>query len=401
MQVVLYDRATWRKNLYPLSLTRPVSNLRTGIWTIDEKWSNYLHAPVSFLTENYLAKKYSLIAPQGTVLVIRGNVLPDKGLLDAIENLKVGQGLRTEQEVIALKYTEHSNDSLLELDMDQLHFTDMEMIDYHGSVSQIRYPEDLFLHNEAELNKDFESLTKGRASADLSSTNRVLGERIFVDDGVSAECANFNTLKGPIYLGKNSQVWEGSSIRGAFSLGEQSIVKMGTKIYSNVSVGPHCKVAGELNTSVVWGNSNKGHDGYLGSAVVGEWCNLGAGTSNSNMKNNSQAVKMYHYGLDDRRDTGLGFCGVIIGDHMRSAINTSFNTGTVVGICSNVFGAGMPPTFVPDFSWGGSEGMNIYDIDKMFQTCELVFQRRNSKFDEIEKEILRFVFDLTTKYRKN
>lgn len=401
MQVVLYDRATWRENLYPLSLTRPVSNLRTGIWTIDEKWSNYLHAPVSFLTENYLVKKYSLIDPQGTVLVIRGNVLPDNELLDAIESLKVGQGLRVKQEVIVLKYTEHSIDNLSKLDIDQLHFTDIEMIDYQGSVSQIRYPEDLFLHNEAELNKDFESLTKGRASADLSSTNRVLGERIFVEDGVSAECANFNTLKGPVYLGKNSQVWEGSSIRGAFALGEQSIVKMGTKIYSNVSVGPHCKVAGELNTSVIWGNSNKGHDGYLGSAVVGEWCNLGAGTSNSNMKNNSQTVKMYHYGLDDRRTTGLGFCGVMIGDHVRSAINTSFNTGTVVGVCSNVFGGGMPPTFVPDFSWGGSGGVDVYDIDKMFQTCELVFQRRNSKFDEIEKDILRFVFDLTKKYRKN
>lgn len=401
MQVVLYDRAAWRENLYPLSLTRPVSNLRTGIWTIDEKWSNYLQVPVSFLTENYLAKKYPLTAPQGTVLVIRGNLLPDNELLDAIENLKVGQGLRTKKEIIVLKYTEHSVDNLLKLNIDQFQFADIEMIDYPGSVEQIRYPEDLFLHNETELNKDFELVIKGRTSANLSSTNQVLGDRIFVENGVSAECANFNTLKGPIYLGKNSQVWEGSSIRGAFALGEQSIVKMGTKIYSNVSVGPHCKVAGELNTSVIWGNSNKGHDGYLGSAVVGEWCNLGAGTSNSNMKNNSQVVKMYHYGLDGRRNTGLSFCGVMIGDHVRSAINTSFNTGTVVGICSNVFGAGMPSTFVPDFSWGGSETMDIYDIDKMFHTCELVFQRRNSKFDEIEKDILRFVFDLTTKYRKN
>lgn len=399
MQVVLYDRAAWRESLYPLCLTRPVSNLRTGICTIDEKWSNYLQLPVSFLTESYLAKKYRLATPQGTVLVIRGNVLPNNELLDAISSLEVGQSLRSGNEVIAMKYTAYSEENLLALE--GLHSNDIEVIDYSGRLVQIRYPEDLFIHNETELNKDFELITKGRVTAALSSTNQILGDRIFVEEGVSAECANFNTLKGPIYLGKNSQVWEGSSIRGAFALGEQSIVKMGTKIYSNVVVGPHCKVAGELNTSIIWGNSNKGHDGYLGSAVVGEWCNLGAGTSNSNMKNNSQPVKMYSYETKSRRNTGLGFCGVMIGDHVRSAINTSFNTGTIVGICSNIFGSGMPPTFVPDFSWGGSEGLDIYDMDKMFQTCELVFQRRNSKFDEIEKDILRFVFDLTIKHREN
>lgn len=401
MQIVLYDRAEWREKLFPLSLTRPVSNLRTGIWTIDEKWSRYLQSPVSFLTEDYLNKKFPMDEPMGEVLIIRGNVLPNNELLEAVDQLKIGEGLCSNDTVIAVKLTACSKQTLTLLDLDRLDSFDIQLVDYDGEWVQIRYPEDLFIQNEAELNKDFELATKGRMSADLSSTNRVLGDQIFVEEGVLAECANFNTLKGPIYLGKDSQVWEGSSIRGAFSLGEGAIVKMGTKIYSNVSVGPHCKVAGELNTSVIWGNTNKGHDGYLGSAVVGEWCNLGAGTSNSNMKNNSKNVKVYNYQSESRRDAGLGFCGVTMGDHVRCGINTSFNTGAVVGSCSNIFGGGMPPNFIPDFSWGGSEGFDVYDIDKMFQTCELVFQRRNSKFDEIEKNILRAVFELTKKHRKN
>src|SRR5690606_3589553 len=379
MQVVLYDRAEWREDLFPLSLTRPVSNQRTGIWTVDEKWSRYLQCPVSFFTEDYLNKKFPLSDLNGEVLVLRGNVLPNEELLEAIDRLKIGQALCADDVVIALKLTAYSKEDLSVLELNRLQNSDIQFVSYSGEWTQIRYPEDLFMLNETELNKDFELATKGRTSANLSATNQILGDRIFVEEGVLAECANFNTLKGPVYLGKNSQVWEGSSVRGAFSLGEGSIVKMGTKIYSNVSVGPHCKVAGELNTSVIWGNTNKGHDGYLGSAVVGEWCNFGAGTSNSNMKNNSRPVKMYNYRSASRRDTGLGFCGLMMGDHVRCAINTSFNTGTVVGSCSNIFGHGMPCAFVPDFSWGGSERLDIYDVDKMFQTCELVFQRRNSK----------------------
>jgi len=180
-------------------------------------------------------------------------------------------------------------------------------------------------------------------------------------------------------------------------LGDFSVLKMGTIVYSNVTVGPHSKVGGELNTSVIWGNSNKGHHGYLGSSVIGEWCNWGAGTSNSNMKNNLGSVRLYDYQSDDFRDTRLGFCGMIMGDHARCAINTSFNTGTVVGVGANVFGQSLLPKYIPDFSWGAD---GIYDKDKMFQTCELVFQRRNCKFDEIEKKILNSIYQTTSKNRK-
>lgn len=401
MQIVLYDNDLSRKKLYPLALTRPVSNLRVGILTIDEKWRKYFNVPVSFVTEDHLIEKYPLNKDvSGAVLLIRGNILPDEKLCEHIRALSLGEALVWQEELIAFK-TEVSDLAVLS----SFHFKDLDTEDiklvyYQESINRIEHPEDIFKNNGEAIKNDFELLTKGRVSAPLSKTNQVLGDYpIFLEEGVSAEFASFNTSKGPIYLGNSSQVWEGSHIRGPFALGDHSIVKMGTRIYSNVSVGPYCTVGGELNTSVIWGNSNKGHDGYMGSSVVGEWCNWGADSNNSNMKNNFKNVRLYDYELEDFRDTGLQFCGVIMGDYGRCAINTAFNTGTVIGVSVSVFGVGIPPAFIPDFSWGSRDGFTSYEMEKMFQTAELFFQRRSCKFDEIEKNLLKSVYDLTENYR--
>lgn len=272
---------------------------------------------------------------------------------------------------------------------------------YQAPFLRLVFPEDLFLNNGREIQMDFDLITKGRESAKLSSTNQFLGEQIFAEEGVVAECSIFNSLNGPIYLGKESEVWENCSIRGAFALCESSQVKMGARIYSDVTIGPKSRVGGEMNTCVILGYSSKGHDGYLGSSVMGEWCNWGADTNNSNLKNNYKNVKVYDYQSSSYRKTDLQFYGLIMGDHSKCAINTAFNTGTIVGVGASIFGAGFPPTYVPDFSWGGASGLEEYNLERMFETAALVYERRNRIFDDQDKAILKHVFDLTSIKRQS
>ncbi|HWV70474.1 MAG TPA: putative sugar nucleotidyl transferase [Pseudosphingobacterium sp.] len=393
MQIVLYDDNELRVNFYPLSLTRPVADLRVGILTIAEKWSKWLKLPVSYLTAEYLQTKYPL-GLEEDVLLIKANICPDEALCEHVISLKHSEKLSDGKAFIAAR------SKITELQrLKESNFEDYKSVDYTRSITYINYPEDIFRINGYELRKDFDLLTEGRVSGTLSSTNTIIGDHIFVEEGASAECSTFNSLKGPIYLAKNSEIWEGCLIRGSFALGENSQVKMGAKIYSNVTVGPSSRVGGELNTCVIWGNSSKGHDGYFGSGVMGEWCNWGADTNNSNLKNNYKSVKLYHYGSKQYRNTGLQFCGLIMGDHSKCAINTAFNTGTVVGVGASIFGSTMPPTFIPDFSWGISENAEVYELNKMFETTELVFDRRNRKFDHVEKSILEEVFQITDKQR--
>lgn len=394
MQIVLFDDDIWRQRTYPLSLTRPVSNLRVGILTINEKWEKWLKLPVSYLTAHHLKEKYPLQTAASEILLIRGDVLPDAELVERLDTLNNGEALLGKEGFIALKA-----DSSILKGFVPTQLKEFKPIYYLSSVSCIHYAEDIFLKNGAEIEKDFDLITKGRVSAPLSSTNTFLGENIFVEEGAVAECSTLNSLKGPIYLGKNSELWEGCMVRGAFSLGEGSQLKMGTVVYSNVSIGPASRMGGELNTCVVWGNTAKGHSGYLGSSAIGEWCNWGAGTNNSNMKNNYKGVRLFNYETNQFRETGKAFCGLIMGDHSKCSINSTFNTGTVVGVSANVFGAGVVPKFVPDFSWGGAEGFSVYDLEKMQETAELVFQSRNRRFDEIEKRISQAVFDLTKSKR--
>ena len=388
MTINLFDDTSWA-SLRPLTFTRPVADLRIGILTIAEKWSKYLNADFGFLTQDYLSAKYP--AKNNATIFINGSVCPDDGLLEAIDKLKGDEVLIKETVILAYKQ---------EAAVDELLHADFKKIVYDRDITRIVFPEDIFTKNGAELKRDFELLTKGRTSATLSSTNTFLGDNIFVEEGATAECSIFNSKQGPIYLGKNSQVWEGSAIRGSFALGEESSVKMGTKIYPNTTIGPYSRVGGEINNAVIWGFSSKGHEGYLGNAIMGQWCNIGADSNNSNLKNNYAEVRLWEYEKQGFRKTGLQFCGLIMADHAKCGINTMFNTGTVAGVGANIFGAGFPRNFIPDFAWGGAHGFEVYSLNKMLETAEKVYARRDLPFDNIEKEMLSKVFELTQEFRR-
>lgn len=393
MSIILFDDKA-HQTLRPLTYTRPVANLRIGILTIAEKWSKHIGIDFSYHTEAYLAEKF----PQKTEdrnLFINGAVCPDEQLLEAIYELHGDEALKYNGQLLAVKLSQSDAESFDPS-------TDFgSEVNYDGEPLMIKYPEDVFRLNDIELRKDFQLLTKGRTSASISNTNTILGNDFFAEEGAVAECSTFNTARGPIYLGAGAEVWEGCHIRGGFALCEHSQVKMGAKVYGATTIGPYCRVGGEINNAVIWGYSSKGHEGYLGNSVLGEWCNIGADSNNSNLKNNYAEVKLWDYTTQRFRKTGLQFCGLIMADHAKCAINTMFNTGTVVGVSANVFGAGFPRNFVPDFSWGGAHGYEVYTLKKAFETTEKVFERRDDrKFNEVEQDILKKVFELTEEFRR-
>ncbi|WP_374950812.1 putative sugar nucleotidyl transferase [Mucilaginibacter sp.] len=394
MGIILFDD-TAHNTLLPLTFTRPVADLRIGILKIAEKWAKHLNLAYSFFTEDYLQAKFPMDIETDN-LFINGALCPDEGLLDAIDKLQTGEALKYKEFLLAVKLGATDAKSF------EQHREFTKTATYERVPVMVRYPEDIFRKNDIELRKDFRLLTKGRTSATLSATNTIIGNDFFAEEGVKAECCSFSTINGPIYLAANSEVWEGTNIRGPFALCEYSQIKMGTKIYGATTIGPYCRIGGEVNNAVVWGYSNKGHEGYLGNSVIGEWCNLGADTNNSNLKNNYAEVKLWDYSTQSMRKTGLQFCGLIMADHAKSGINTMFNTGTVVGVNANVFGGGYPPNFIPDFSWGGADGFEEYAFDKMMETTQRVFDRREHReFNEAEKEIIIKVYELTKQYKKN
>ncbi|MGB4398758.1 MAG: putative sugar nucleotidyl transferase [Daejeonella sp.] len=393
MTVILFDDQ-FRNNLLPISYTRPVSEIRVGILTIAEKWAHHFKTKPYYQTEEYLQDKYPYHSGESNLL-INGSVCPDEELKEAIDRLGEGDALVAGEILIAVKLNEHG---AKEFDLE--HIDRFKKHELSGPLIKMSFPEDIFRYNGQEISKDYKVLTEGRTSAAISTTNTVLGDNIFLEEGANAECATFNTTQGPIYLGKNTQVWEGSHIRGAFALCEESIVKMGAKIYGMTTIGPYSKAAGEINNAVIFGNSAKGHEGYLGNSVIGEWCNIGADSNNSNMKNNYAEVRLWDYQKESFRKTGMQFCGLIMADHSKCGINTMFNTGTVVGVGANIFGAGFPRNFIPDFSWGGSHGFETYSLKKMFETAERVYERKKEVFGEIDKKILTKVFELSEKYRR-
>ncbi len=393
MRIILFDEPS-RERLLPLTYTRPVADLRIGILTIAEKWAKrFSNKPVSFKTVDYLQSKFPLHIDEDNLL-INGSVCPDEALCEAMLALQLGEALVQDEFLIALRL---DTEGVQSFEIDSKSYTS---ITYKHDFVKIGYPEDLFKLNDIELRKDFELLTSGRKSASIDSSNTILGDDFFAEEGAIAYCSTFNTLEGPIYLAKNTQVWEGSHIRGSFALCEHSQVKMGSKIYGATTIGPHCRVGGEVNNSILQAYSSKGHEGFLGNSVLGEWCNIGADTNNSNMKNNYAEVRLWDYKKQSFRKTGLQFCGLIMADHAKCGINTMFNTGTVVGVSANVFGAGYPRNYVPDFAWGGAQGFEVYALNKVFETAELVYRRRNREFDQKEKDILSKVFELTEQYRR-
>jgi UDP-N-acetylglucosamine diphosphorylase/glucosamine-1-phosphate N-acetyltransferase len=391
MNYILFDDPSVRRHLLPFTFTRPVCDLRVGILTIREKWEGELSGKVSVKTEAYLAKKYPFLAStKGNNIWINGSVLPSSVLVKAIKGLKVNDALFSGNILIAVNTGKHIPEKLPARGKQW----------NGGKVTRLEHLWDIFTKNGEAMEDDYVRLTKGKRTAAVSSTNVLIGNKIFVEKGAKLECAIINSTSGPVYIGKNAEVMEGAIIKGPFALGEGSVVKAGAKIYGPTTVGPQCKVGGEISNSVFFGFSNKAHDGFLGNSVIGEWCNLGADTNNSNLKNNYSAVRLWDYAEEKSISTGLTFCGLIMGDHSKCGINTMFNTGTVVGVGANIFGGGFPPKFIPSFSWGGSEGFETYELDKAYETAERVFERRHMKFDKKEKAILAKVFVNTAKYRE-
>ncbi|MBN1184680.1 MAG: GlmU family protein [Bacteroidales bacterium] len=392
--LILTDDSSW-SNLLPLTYTRPIAELRVGILKIKEKWEKLLRCNASFLTQDYLSKKFPVKYSQQN-LYINGSIVPDENLVKQILNLNENEILLSGDIVIAILTEEKLKPGYKSNDLS------CKVLQYKSEFTRINYPWDIFRLTGQEIAADFKLITNGRKSLGLNKTNQLLGEEnIFIEDGVKADYVTLNATTGPIYLGKNSEIMEGSVVRGPFALCEDSTLKLVTKIYGPTTIGPHCKVGGEVNNSVIQGYSNKAHDGFLGNSVLGEWCNLGADTNNSNLKNNYAEVKLWNYPAERFVKTGLQFCGLIMGDHSKCGINTMFNTGTVVGVSANIYGSGFPRNFIPSYSWGGAGGMTVFTIDKAFEVAEKVMERRGISLDDIEKEILTEIFNRTEKYRKN
>lgn len=369
-------------DLYPLTFTRPAADLRCGILTLAEKWSLILEAKeYGFDTRAYLQTKFSNL--DRFDIRINGRILPSTELVTEVLSLQPGQQLFSEGVLCAEKLG-----------------GDVQKIESVRKVVAIQRPYDLFIHLKTEIEQDIRRVTAGRKSATAGRSNTIIGHGLlFIEEGAKVEAATINTTTGPVYIGKNAEIMEGSLIRGPFAMGEGSVLKLGSKVYGPTALGPYCVVGGEVNNIQMQAYSNKGHDGFLGNAVLGEWCNIGADSNASNLKNNYEDVKVWNYSSGRFEKSGSQFCGLIMGDHSKCGINTMFNTGTVVGVSANIFGSGFPRNFVPDFAWGGASGFVTYKLDAAAKTASLVMPRRKKEFTQIEQNILTAVFELTQEFR--
>ena len=389
MNYILFDGPA-RTALLPFTYTRPVADIRIGILTIREKWEKYLGSTTTTLTEEYLSDKYPMVELEENVM-INASYLPNANLVEIISNLKSNQAVFKGDAVIAF----FTNDSQEEVDFDQY-----EIIEFTEDCITVEHTWDIFAKNDAAIREDFALLTEDKTSQPISKTVNVISpENIFVEEGAKMEFVTLNASTGPIYIGKNTEIMEGSVIRGPFALCEEAQVKLATKVYGATTVGPHCRIGGEINNSVLFGYSNKGHDGFLGNSVLGEWCNIGADSNNSNLKNNYEEVKLWSFETESFAKTGLQFCGLMMGDHSKCGINTMFNTGTVVGVSANIFGSGFPRNFVPSFSWGGASGFVTYQTHKAFEVAKIAMGRRDVEFTDQDKSILEHVFEVSKKWR--
>ena len=390
MNYILFD-GPYRNNLLPFTYTRPVADIRVGILTIRQKWESYLEYTTTTVTEDYLADKFPMVEMDENIM-INASFLPNLEATAVVKNLKHNQALFKGEDVIAFfaKEGEEVKD-----------FSEFEAVEFIGDILSIKHTWDIFSKNGDAIIEDFNLITKDRQSQPIPATvNTVNPEHIFIEKGATLNFATLNASSGPIYIGRDAEVMEGSLVRGPLALCNNASLKLGAKVYGPTTVGPHCKIGGEVNNSVLFGFSNKGHDGFLGNSVIGEWCNLGADTNTSNLKNNYAEVRLWDYQTEGFAKTGLQFCGLMMGDHSKCGINTMFNTGTVVGVSANIFGSGFPRNFVPSFSWGGSKGFVTYKTAKAFEVAEVVMARRKEEFTEKDKAILEYVFEETKSFRR-
>lgn len=398
MNLILFDSDA-RNHLLPLTATRPMGELRLGILTLREKWERRMRASASYITQDYLQEKYP-IHIESENLVINSGIVPTEILCRRIADLGISEALIDKGELVAARLNEDQFEQLLEdEEVESLQGLD---VDESIQLTYLRHLWEITRLNEQAIRDDFALLTQGRKSESVSPSNRLIGpiQNVFLEEGVKMECCILNVTNGPIYIGKNAEVMEGSILRGPVTIGAEAMVKMGAKIYGPTTIGPGCRAGGEITRSILSANSNKGHEGYLGDSVLGEWCNLGADTNNSNLKNNYAEVKLWNYETERFEKTGQQFCGLFMGDHSKCGINTMFNTGTVVGVFANIYGAGYPRQFVPDFAWGGAEsGYRNYRFEDVCATAEAVMSRRNQPFTDLEKAVLYHVYDRTAKFR--
>jgi UDP-N-acetylglucosamine diphosphorylase/glucosamine-1-phosphate N-acetyltransferase len=389
MNYILFDGDV-RKSLLPFTFTKPVADIRVGILTIREKWEMHLGLTTTTVTEEYLEEKYPMVELEENIL-INASFCPTKSLVEKVKNLSKNEAIFKGEDVIAF-FTSDSQE--------EVNFDDYTQIEFDEEIIQIKNTWDIFSLNDRAIQEDFDLITEDRTSQPIPEGTRFLNkENIFIEEGAEITFATLNATNGPIYVGKDAVIMEGCLVRGPFAMCEHSVLKMGSKIYGATTLGPYCKVGGEVSNSVLFGYSSKGHEGYLGNSVLGEWCNLGADTNNSNLKNNYVEVKLWDYETGRFAKTGLQFCGLMMGDHSKCGINTMFNTGTVIGVSVNIFGSGFPRNFVPSFSWGGASGFTEYKTDKVFEVANIVMKRKNIVFDEVEQRILENVFEQTKKYR--
>lgn len=391
MNITLFD-SVYHKELLPLTYTKPVASLRVGILTIQEKWEKYAKTKVAVRTQDYLAKKFNSNT-DGARMGINASILPNKAIFGELEDLETEHILMKNGTVLAINPLPNSSENLDEI------LVNYKIVESQVGFLQVKNVWDIFALNDTEIRNDLELIKPFKTFVKPSETNQIIGNEVYIEEGAKVECAILNSTTGPIYVAKDAEIMEGSIIRGPLALCENGVIKMGAKIYGATTIGPFSKVGGEINNCVIQAYSNKGHDGFLGNSVLGEWCNLGADTNNSNLKNNYQSVDVYSYTEEKYVDTELQFCGLIMGDHSKSAINTMFNTGTIVGVSCNIYGADFPSKFIPSFSWGGRRPM-IYKVEKALDTAKIVCARRDIEVTEEDVKIMEHIFEETSKYRK-
>lgn len=384
MQLVFSDAQYW-EDFLPLTFTRPVAEMRMGILTFSERWKKLLDIDeVFYITEDFLQYKFKKPEPKQSLFIVP-NFFPSNEVLRQIKELQPGEALVYDNEVLV------ANINMDNFSLNQIN----KMTDIHDKLFFIEKPTDIFSYNDKAIDFDFKLLTEGRISQELSSSNGFIGEKenLFIEEGATIEFSTLNCKTGKIYIGKNAEIMEGSNIRGSLALCEESKINLGTKLYGGTTIGPFSKVGGEVNNIVIFGYTNKGHDGFVGNSVIGEWCNLGADTNSSNLKNNYASVKLWNYRKKRFLDTGLQFCGLIMGDHSKTAINTQLNTGTVVGVAANIFKSGFPPNLVDSFSWGGMKGDEKFKLEKSYEVAEKAMERRKIAITEMDKDILKYIYN--------
>jgi len=384
--------------LLPLTFTRPVCETLIGIGTIRQKWARLSNSEVQVMARDYLRELFPIASITGDLL-INGSLLPDRDLLDFLMTLPPGRVIYHQGVLLAVSGADFSNFSPKN---ELLNSEKFESISLPGNIPIVKINQvwDFYLLNSQVLEFDFDLMTRGRESVPIDASNRLIGDRIFMEAGASVSASTINSTSGPVYLAAGAEIQEGALIRGGLYLGAGATIKMGAKLYGASSFGSSCKIGGEVTNSIIHDNSNKAHDGYLGNSIIGSWCNFGADTNSSNLKNNYGEISIHTHPEGSKIDTGQQFLGMIMGDHSKCGINTMFNTGTTVGVSCNIFGTGFPPTFIPSFSWGGADHLESYRIDKAIETARRVMSRRHLVLSTEEESLMRYIYFWTAKYRQ-